>query len=182
MNSKALKEFDRGNWWTNSTLYDLYSRHVANPARRIKKLYDWARFLKDDYDFDGQSIFRMLEFKLKRIQKELLNGHAIHEDQDLAALALAIKLAGRLRNDIYEEIGHDRHDRKWGELESWTTPQQDSDMYTWHSRRKNAVFEKDKKAERLELRAMYEAVGKKRARETAWFYGILAKYTRVWWD
>ncbi len=187
MKSKALKGIPNLPWWQDSVVGDwLHSAGYAlfrRPWKTITKLYGWqTHVFKNDYDFDGHSMFAILEYKLQRIQKELINGHAVQEDEDLHALALAIKLAGRLKEDKYELVVHRRHDAKWGELITWMEPIPNSTNKYWRCRREHAVTDDQKTQERAEAVAGYDAASKRMERETRWFYGILGKYQRRWWD
>jgi hypothetical protein len=99
------------------------------------------------------------------------------------ALRLAIKLAGRLKEENYEETFRIRHDRKWGEMKTWTedTERGDGSCY-WRSSRPKADTKELKDQEAVEHLAFLHAADAKSAREEKWFYSILEKYLRKWWD
>lgn len=188
---KPPKDENRGclyQWWHESIIcdywYDFSYKFFGKPYRQIKKLVGWQiNVFANDYDFDGHCLFAIIEYKLKRVQKALESGHAYQDPKDMKALRIAIKLAGRLKDDNYDMVAWDRHEKKWGELETWTVPcLNKEDMFEWHSRYPNAVFEEQKKQCRQERQVMLLAADAKMRREQKWFYGILDKYLRVWWD
>jgi hypothetical protein len=191
--SKALKDFpDKKRsklymWWLESDIsdyyYDFVHNFITNPIYQVKRLFQWYwHVLRFDYDFDAHSIFAMTEYKLKRVEKALINGHAYQESQDMKALKLAIKLAGKLAKDDYDRAGYNRIERKWGKLVSWFTPIENSTNSTWHSKYEKENTEEDKAQCRTEMSAYFLAAEAKRTREAKWFYAILVKYQRAWWD
>lgn len=196
LNSKALKpgnRYDTKNqskfymWWLESNIsgyyYDtLYA--IKKPFKQIKKLYDWyVNVFKDDFDFDAHSLFAIIEYKLKRVQTSLTNGNAIQEDKDLHALELAIKLAGRLKVDNYEDRQHRHHDAKWGKTVSWFTPCDDGTGNSiWNTSKPNAVTEEEKAQEKKEFLDLYKISGNIRNRDEKWLYSILKNHLRNLWD
>lgn len=191
--SKALKDFEPKKrsklycWWIESKICDRYYDFLwlfKNPYYQLKKLIEWQiNVFKKDHDFDGHSMFAIIEYKLKRIEKCLLNGHAIQETKDLKALKLAIKLAGRLKNDKYEERAYDRIDKKYGEMKTWTEPCKDrSDLLEFKSSRPKVNTEEEKKEEWSFRLEQYRLSEYRKNREEKWMYAILLKYLRVWWD
>jgi len=192
--SKALKDFPERTksklykWWLESPIGDWYYRvtwkYFGKPLQDVKKMWSWYwNVFRFDYDFDGHSLFAIIEYKLKRIQKVLQNGHAVQEPKDMKALKLAIKLAGRLKDDDYDEPFWNRHDRKWGESKHWFEPCNDGTGNSyWHSSRPNANTPEEKEQESQEHLAYRYASEAKRNREEKQLYSILQNHLRVWWD
>jgi hypothetical protein len=193
--SKAIKDFGdppkRSKlyyWWIDSTIGDWYywfvRKFIKNPIFKMKRLYGWqVNVFYNDYDYDAHSIFGILEYKLKRIKEALDRGHAVQEPTDMKALKLAIKLAGRLREDMYDVRGYDKHDKKWGELKSWSTPCEDKPGYVlMNFSRPNANTDEEKELELQEFKRYHELSYKTQKRDQRWLFGILDKYIRVWWD
>lgn len=193
-NSKALKP---GNPWDRkepswrSKLRELWHEfplvklwdNTRWIIRRAKRLLHWSKFMWTNWDFDATSIWPLLEYKLKRVQHCLQNGHAIQEPKDMKALRIAIKLAGRISNDYHEERFYARHKAKWGDFKSWFTPCLDKPgMSEWHSFRSNAVTEQEKEQERSERLEGYRLSELFQARDEKLCLAIIQKYHRVWWD
>lgn len=193
INSKALKDFSSEksskiySWWIESAIGKAYYKvewFFQKPYYQLKKLIQWQwNVFRFDYDFDGHCMFAIIEYKLKRILPVLERGHAIQEDQDMHALRLAIKLAGRLKDDKYDIIQHDRHAKKWGESKYWFTPTGDGTGSSYmHSSRPNANTPEEKEQERKDFLAGCYASDAQMKREEKWLYAILHKYMRRWWD
>jgi hypothetical protein len=191
--SKALKDFESNPsklylWWIETQLADWYYdyswKFFGKPLSHIKKLWGWYwNVFKDDFDFDGHSLYAIIEYKLKRLEKVLLKGHAIQEPKDMKALKLAIKLAGRLKDDKYEDRGYDRTEKKYGELEMWFEPCNDGTTNSYmRSSRPKVITEVDEAEEIAFRREQYELSEYRMKRETRWLYAILANHLRSWWD
>jgi hypothetical protein len=187
--SKALKEWPGQkkskiyDWWIDTTMskwyYDFMHKFIENPFFQLKRLCQWyLNVFRYDYDFDGHSLFGIIEYKLKRLEKCLINGHAFQEPIDMKALSLAIKLAGRLKDDKYEEVGYNRIDKIWGEINlNWDAPEGVS-----LASRPNVKTDEDKEQERAYSMIQYRASEYRMKREERWLYAILHKYLRNLWD
>jgi hypothetical protein len=189
--SKALKEPKKAHrlylWWLETRVsgyyYDFVHKFIENPIFQVKRLIQWyLNVFRYDYDFDGHSLFAIIEYKLKRLQNCLINGHAIHDDMDLKALRLAIKLAGRLKEDKYEEIGHDRIERKWGKSTFLFEPIKGSTSSTMKSSRPGTPTKELEDQCWEETREQYRLADLRMKREERIFYAILHKYLRNLWD
>ncbi len=191
--SKALKNKHKERsklylWWIDTWLADKYYnyswRFFENPLFQIKRLFQWYwNVFQFDHDFDGHGLFAIIEYKLKRVEKCLINGHAIQEPKDLKAIKLAIKLAGRLKDDKYEERGEDRTDQKFGPRKNWSEPIGDGSGSSYlRSSRPKVNTDVEKAEEFAFLRKQYELSDCRRKREERWLYAVLYKYLRNFWD
>lgn len=175
-------------WWLESTISDWYYAFTwklfGKPWQDIKKMYDWyVNVFNNDFDFDGHSLFAIIEYKLKRLEKCLINGHAHQDTKDMKALKLAIRLAGRLKEDKYDEVGYDRHVKKWGEAKRWFELSEiNKDLKTWKASRPNVKTPEDEKQCSDDLRAFYEESYARAKKEEKYFYNILHKHLRNLWD
>lgn len=196
LNSKRLKDFDIDDkepskfylWYIETSLcrwiHDFQYKYFIGPYLMARKVFGWYwNVFRFDYDFDGHSVFAILEYKLKRVEKSLINGTALQENRDMKALRLAIKLAGRLKEDNYDTLFHDRHDKKWGQMKTWFTPSlTHKNMSTWNSSRPKANTPEEIEEERSDFLVACFKGDAMVKREQKWFFDILNKYTNVWWD
>lgn len=192
--SKALKEFTDEKrsklygWWVETTIskyyYNFVRNFITNPIFQVKRLLQWYwNVFRFDYDFDGHCLFAIIEYKLKRLQETLTNGHAIQEDQDMKALKLAIKLSGRLKEDKYDLVAYDRINKKYGESKIWFEDCNDGSGNSYmRSSRPKANTDLEKEQERNYTREQYNSCEYKRTREERILYAVLLKYLRRWWD
>lgn len=175
-------------WWVETPVadwyYDFVHKYIKNPIFQVKRLYQWyMNVFRYDYDFDGHCLFAIIEYKLKRLEKCLINGHAVQEPKDMKAIKLAIKLSGRLKDDKYEEISWNRIERKWGELKTWTTPCENKKGYSqWHSKYERVNTKEDEDLCRLDRLYQWDKAFTKMKRDEKNLYSILHKYLRNLWD
>lgn len=178
--SKLWKLFVR------SPFYDWYSdflNFIERPFRKLKKLYDWqVNVFNNDFDFDGHSLFGIIEYKLKRLEKCLENGCAIQDPKDIKALKIMIKLSKRLMEDNYENRFYRKHDQKWGESIWWSARIEGSTSTRCTFTRPNAKTDKQKARERKESLLGIELSNSIRLRDERWLYSLLSKHLRNLWD
>ena len=159
-------------------IYDL-----TRPFRYLKKLYDWhSNVFKYDFDFDGHSLFRIMGYKLLRLETSLENGNSVQCPKDMRALKLAIKLAKKISRYDYGERLYRKHESKWGELRIWSTPIEGSTRSIMHSSRPNANTPEEIEQERKEIIETSILEVKLVERDRKRLYGILDKYLNSWWD
>lgn len=213
LNSKALKPFDEedkkdtlwdkinhfrhGDSWLGDKFDDvmtfLENWLYYNPRaflRNIKRFWDYGRQGWSNFDFDGHYLLDDMQFKLKRIQKCLENGHAIpNQHNELKALKICIKLGDKLKDEWknYRRF-LTMHDKKWGELETWTEKVEGSEgkpggpYHRWLSKRVGAVTDEEKEQERKEFLEATRADEREKDRDRNLYFRILGKYLPYMWD
>jgi len=189
--SKSLKEPKESSklylWWIDTEISRYYYRLarylIGNPIYQVKRLVEWYfNVFQFTYDFDGHSLFGIIEYQLKRVYHAIyIEGHADQNPEDVKALKLAIKLAGRLKEDKYEEIGHDRITKKWGES-TFTFIPLPNGMSTMNSTRPGTPTKELEELCWKETMEQYRLASIRMKREEKILYAILLKYLRNWWD
>lgn len=150
--------------------------------KKLIHLYKWSKVLWYDEVWDCHNIYSILNFKLNNFQKEIIRTkNHDYDAKTIKSLKLAIKLSARLAEEEYRAASN-RHEKKWGKLESWTTPIQGSTNLYWYSRRPKAIFEKDQILEKKEQKEAWDADFKKQVRDRKLLFDILNKYLERWWD
>lgn len=171
--------------WLVKKYKDFVYYCIRKPYEDALKMYGWYTnvFKKNEYDWEGHSLYAIMEYKFQRLEKNLQNGHAIQDPQDMKALALAIKLSKRLKEDRYEDRAWDRIEKKWGKLKTWFTPIEGKEGYSsWNAKYEKENTLEDKNAIYSEKMGYYKAADMRRKREERWLYDILHKHLRSWWD
>lgn len=201
MSYKALKKFPRAcelptdYKFLNKVLY--YFRHwIYYPLdnfynlykERISRSLTFAKFGWLNYDFDINYTYKLLEFKLKRLQECLESGHAVQQKDDVTALKELIKIVKRLYTEEYENKYHKEHDKKWGKLLSKTIPNLDENgkiknysWKSWRSKLKNAS-KKNQEKEKLDFLNCFTKGDLDRCKDINRMTEILKKHSRSWWD
>jgi hypothetical protein len=171
-------------WWYDFAPVRWY-HDLGTLYRRLKRAYKWAKnCIWTNWDFDAHSIFPLLEYKLKRIEHCLINGHAVQEDRDMKALRIAIKLAKRVSDSYHEEKLYDRHERKWGAHAPWKESWKENEdgTSTYVGRRLKVKSDQDKELETADLRSLWKKEEEWRSRDEKLLFAIIQKYYKVWWD
>lgn len=166
------------------------SDRYRRTKERSKRAFEYARFGWLNFDFDMAYVYELLEFKLKRLYKCLENGYSRQDLEDMEALKELIKIVGRLRNsNEYDDPYLEEHDKKWGKIQSKTTPNYDDKgkitTYSWHSWRKKCpenASEKVKKQQRKENRECYKKGEEDRKKDVDRMAFLLKEYSLKWWD
>lgn len=78
---------------------------VCEPFYRLKTIIDWFPILWHDYDWDKSRLFRILEFKLRRMEEFFRNhGHHVGDQQTANKILEAAILCKRLRTGTPHDI------------------------------------------------------------------------------
>jgi hypothetical protein len=167
--------------WTITDNYKIYKK-------RLKRCYDFAKMGYHNYDWDFGYVYHLMEFKLKRVRLELQNGCAIQEEEHMDGLNKMIKVVRKLGSKIYENKYLREHNKKWGKIETSSTPNYDKDgkikTYTWKSWRKNTknASQEVKDEERKEYADCYEKGEQDRLKDIDTFADLLKKHSLSLWD
>ena len=171
-------------WFFNLKLVKWYFE-VRYFLRRLKRSYFWVKdCIWNNWDFDGLTIYPLLEYKLKRVQFCLKNGHAVQEEKDMKALRILIKLANRLANEYHENALCKRHEERWGKLDITWVPVEGKEGYSESIfSRPKVITEEDEKLEREEYQELFMNKEPKWVeRDEKLFFEILRRHIRNLWD
>jgi len=198
--SKALKvsipclEKDEGTFWymtkyhfRHSFLYPIKSFY-RRLTGKLERAYAFAKIGWENYDWDMAYSYELLGWKLKRLYKALESGHTEQQPEDMKALLSLIKVLRRLQVGNYDSKYYRIHDRKWGKIESSTTPNYDADgkvrtynWHTWRAKTKDASPE-IKEQERAETRAIWANAEADRCKDIDKMAELLKNHAQSWWD
>lgn len=153
---------------------------VVRIWRKLSRSFAFARLGWNNYDWDHAYLLQLMIFKMKRMQKACFEeGHHIPEKLPQQSLKLCIKLGEKLlKDDYFYHSG--LHNAKWGELEFIEKTDETGRKYTGMGRPR--VLPEQEEQERAEAMEAYRKDDSVKARDTRWFYGIMAKYQESWWD
>lgn len=193
----AFYEFEYSDVWWKEWIYNtvkfIQDWTYYNPYgffENLKRVYAYGKLGWNNYDWEGHYLYKVMQFKLKRMQHELThNSHAIpNQHNEMKALALAIKLGDRLYDDYqsYHHF-HDLHNKKWGEAEMKSVPCTWDEngkprSYSVDFSRANARTNEEKKQERKEFLEAVNKDERRKIRDREIYFKILAKYLPYMWD
>lgn len=153
---------------------------IVQIYRKVARSLAFAKLGWNNYDWDHAYLLQLMIFKMKRMQKACFEeGHHIPEKLPQQSLRLCIKLGEKLLKDDYFYFTG-LHNEKWGELEFIEKTNESGRKYTGIGR--PGVPKEKEEQERLEFTEAYKKDDSVKARDTRWFFGIMAKYQESWWD
>lgn len=153
---------------------------IVRIYRKVARSLAFAKLGWNNYDWDHAYLLQLMIFKMKRMQKACFEeGHHIPEKLPQQSLRLCIKLGEKLLKDDYFYFTG-LHNEKWGELEFIEKTNESGRKYTGIGR--PGVPKEKEEQERLEFMEAYKKDDSVKARDTRWFFGIMAKYQESWWD
>lgn len=205
MKNKKIKYFLTRNYktlklniecWFNYNIFTKFYRYITYTFwERLARSIAFFKLGWLNYDFDSHYIHELILFKLKRLYHCFVKyGHHSTDCPNykpkMKSLSLVIKLLERYCSDNsydYYSKPIDRHDKKWGKLNSKSIPyQQDEDgyirSYSYITYRDNVLTSEDKEQEKKEFLEAYHRTEERQERDVRLALSIIAKYHRHWWD
>jgi len=170
---------------------------IRSKREMLDRMVFWGWNMRWSWDFDAHTIYDMLYYKLVRLEKVFTESGNCCWNQDpeypdykyMKSLRLAIKILKRLKDRDTPRycIGlWERHDKKWGKLQSNMSNPSEEDktpsgtiFRTW---REKANTPELKEQERKEWRALLELDGIIYERDKRNFFKILERDLHYWWD
>lgn len=156
-----------------------------------KRAIAYARVGYKNYDFDALSIENYLLFKLKRVERCLVNGTCDLTvemgPKKMKAIRLCIKLLTRLTDGSYHRF-LDMHHAKWGVGEMTFTKVEGTEnkpggpystMDIVYAKANTPELKAQQRKEYME--AVY-ADDREESRDRRLVYAIIQKYITYWWD
>ena len=158
--------------------------------KQVQRMWAFAMFGRENYDFDGAYLIALIVFKLKRIQRCLVNDAMCdHEPKTLQALRIAIRLGDRLSDEHYDRAMN-RHNKKWGEPETTFEPASSPRFGGQHAGLSGSIMVTNRQnvtpatteQERQEFMAAIDADEATQTRDARWFFAIINQQYPMWWD
>lgn len=131
--------------------YDLLTE-IKNLPFNIKNIFDWSKVLWNNFDWDGNFLLEIMEYKLQRMKKYMeVDTVIIREeaDKDVAEMDLCLDAIRHLISNDYEESiideYHEKYPIDWEHyLEQLNTPMPKEQKKDWKEMHKNIDTLKDK--------------------------------------
>jgi hypothetical protein len=191
-------------WPVTSHCYEVYARtkdfifkYLYEPVERIyfrlAHVIAWLPAIWQDRDFDYAYLFYMLEFKFKRIRKDIASSEVVEEQikEMLEPLDRAIFLLHRINNqheNEYEEIVklEKEHEEKYGELKMSSTPSACTEegrilTYELHCRYSKCTTEQEEEEARKESVRIHNLEEELVQKDIAEVCDIIKNKHKYWW-
>lgn len=174
------------NWWWN--LRNIWS-NLTHPFTRVfwwiikSAQYSW--FLRGDFDWDYSYILLLLQYKLKRTRKRILDNNIILRSEEVAAqIKHAEDLIQNWHDHNWCEDLQKAHEEKWGDTVDLSEPidVNGKTIYTWDMSREKATTPELKDQEKKEQRVIYQAMEDAEQQNYDELFSHLRKHIQEWWD
>ena len=182
-----FKWYDSGmNWkWNLGSFWGILTHPFTRFFWWIIKSAQYSWFLRKDFDWDYSYILMLLQFKLRRTRKQILeNNMIVHTEEVAAQIKHAEDLIQNWRDDNFCEDLHKAHDKKWGETVDLSEPfeRDGRTYYTWNMSREKATTKELQEQESKEQRAIYDAHEKAKEENFDELFSHMRLYMESWWD
>ena len=175
---KRLKEF----WeYLNDEIFYPIKINIRVFYESLSRAIAFGRFVWDKYDFESDSMFAIMAFKLQRVKKCMDEGYGVYPKPVKQAMKEAIKICNRLYENQYEEPYRKAHDKKWGRM-NLKRLLDEQGFIDWTCGRKGVKTETDKREEGIDTLRDAGLAWRDRMRDFDRLNKILKKYQNAWWD
>lgn len=154
---------------------------IKNFFRRIKNAIDFARIGFNDVDYDYCSLFDLLEFKFKRMDKFVKNnamGICLKRNE---TISLCVNLLERINKDEVYDVNYKKHEKKWGKRETYFVPYTEHTSIMKDRREDRMSAEQTKKMHKECLEAIARDE-KHKQQDIDLLFDTMKKYCLFWWD
>jgi len=178
-------ESDMSLWWNVKSLW----HSLTYPFRRtwdwMVKSIQYSIVLWKDFDWDYTYILVLLQYKLKRTRKRILDNNIILRSEEVGAqIKHAEDLIQKWFDDDFCKDAQKAHDKKWGEIINFTKE------VDWNGRkvhqldiqRANVTTEEEKAQEEQEQRAIWNRQEYERQQCLDEIFAHIRKHIQEWWD
>jgi len=151
----------------------------------IENLIVWFPIIWQERNWDQWFLYKILQFKLKRMAKLQRDyGHATCSDDLADQMQLCVNLLDRLIKDEYLENALKPHEKKWGKSKMiWKPLPDDEEMCKFlRIRTEKAVTPEQIKQEDKERMKLYKHSDMLREQDLDMLFQNMRKYSESWWD
>lgn len=150
----------------------------------IKNLIIWFPIIWKDRNWDHWFLYKMLKFKLSRMEKyHRKYGIALRSEIKANEMKTCVNLLDRLIEDNYGDMTFKKHNEKWGEIEiDWVPYKDRDDLVKCLITRTNVKDEEDEKLERKQFIRLCKHESNLIKQDIEYLFNIMNKQIQSWWD
>jgi len=172
-------------WWNIGNVWHKLTYPFTRVWGWAIKSIQYSIFLVGDYDWDYFYILRMLQYKLKRTRKQILENNIILRTEEVASqIKHAEDLIQKYLDDDFCKNEQKKHDVVWGKITDFTkeVERNGKKVHQFDIQRANVTTEKEKAQERLEQKAIWNQQDYERQECLNLIFAHLLKYLPEFWD
>jgi len=179
MKKKINKFFEEVIWDNIKYLFDKIETLYYNIKYGIMNLFIWFVPVWKNRDWDQYFLFRIMEFKLKRMEHLIRTcGHHVDSEKDAHKIKICQLLLKRLADDDYLENATINHDKKWGGY----VRSDDKTDFSAMFRREKATTEEEHNQECKEFMRFGKHADNMTQQDLDLLFKIMRRNILSWWD
>ena len=150
----------------------------------IRNFWVWRKVIWNDAQFDHSYLYEILKFKLTLMEESFSgpNAWGLNSKNDAKQMRIAIMLLDRILADEYHERAFKEHEKKWGDLEMWTTPCVNKSYSECSIRRTKVCTPEEIQKENKESLRLYKHERYMQKQDINYLFKHIAKHIERWWD
>jgi len=180
--TKSFKKCFGGGWYAVARFFNNIYWEIRNFPYKFGRAFKWFLFMYCNEERDGVFLIKVIQKKLKEMAGyEAKYGHHISSKSHARLMRLANAYLNKTHEDDMETNVYKLFEKKYGELEMTTTPNEDRTHRCHFHRTKCKTKEEDEYASNIHARIdRIYWYNRKKYRKKA--FDILVKYIDCWWD
>ena len=150
----------------------------------IENLIIWFLVIWQDRDWDHWFLYKIIYFKLKRMENlQRKYGNCVDNEKLADQIKVAALLLKRLMDDDYLTNVLKPHEKKWGESKFIWTPKPDDEEYSLlNIKVEKANTEEEIEQESKERLRLYNHARGLKQQDLDMVFKHMRKYIEGWWD
>jgi hypothetical protein len=151
----------------------------------LSNLWAYLPIIWQDRDWDHAYLLDLWEFKFRRMARmHLEHGNAVGSEKIGKQLLLCAELCVRIREDKYDDVDTDAHDKKWGKPKLVFFPKENADSSYREIRfiRSRVKTDADAKQELEESQRYTRHAQQQRINDLKYLSGLISDNLLNWWD
>lgn len=180
-----IYDTDMSFWWNIGNIW----ANITHPFRKvfhwIVKTTQYSKLLWNDFDWDYMYFLILMQYKLQRMRKCILEDNIILRSEEVAAqLKHAEDLIQRWLDDDFCTKEYEEHEKKWGKIVDLSTPIDvgGKKMYEWNMSREKATTEELQQQEKDEQHAIHVKAEEEKQKCLTELFAHIRKHIQEWWD
>ena len=172
--------------WNLSSLWLQVSRPYARVFWWLVKSFQYSIFLWKDFDWDYCFFLMLMQYKLKRMKRQILANNIILRSEEVGSqIQHAEDLIEKYLTDDFCTAEQEAHEKKWGETKDLSRSIIDTNgnkLYEWDMCREKATTEALKAQEKQEQRELYDKSEQEKEQCLTDLFNHIRLHIKEWWD
>ena len=174
-----------GFWWPFGKLRDeIWHTLVGQWVTKITRVVQWIPVVWENCDWDYMYLMDMIEYKLKRMQKEIRGGMSVdeHKDERCGEIQEVLDLIEKIRENDWVTEEYKAPEEKYGSLKMKTFPAEKgcSRLEFYYS--KTDLGSDINEQARKESSEIHRLAEEKEQEAYDKLFALMAKNIQKWWD